>query len=220
MKRIVSVIIFLFPISLFSLQLYQEVALGYYDDLGATLGLRVEDSSSNFPFFLQGRIGAIYQMDPGKAEDARQIFINDNQGGNIEEYGLSYMVSLDFGWKIQLKESLQLELFASGILNHYEAHFAFIGNNEAFTVKTTALGIGIGGSLRVALSDSRSSLILKGGLEYFPKSQIDSHGTYFYTPDGEDDNPRNDYTYENADEAINQPVFRPYVQIGILFPIG
>ena len=220
MKKFFALIILLFPVSLFSVQLYQELAVGYYNDLGVTLGLRVEDSASEFPFFLQTRIGAVYQFEPGNAEDARKIFINDTQGGNIQEYGLSYMVALDFGWKILVKESFQLELHASGLLNHYEAHYAFIGNNEAFTVKATTLGIGIGAGLRVGFSDSRTSLIVKGGLEFFPKSRIDSHGTFFYTPDGKDDKTRNDYTYEDADESINQPDFRPYVQIGILFPIG
>lgn len=220
MKKIIALLIIVFPVSIYAVQLYQEFAVGYYNDLGVTLGLRVEDSNSEFPFFLQARIGSIYQIEPGNAEEARKIFINDNQGGNIQEFGLSYLTSIDFGWKIQLKNALQLELNISGLVNHYEAHFAFIGNNEAFTVKSTTLGIGIGGSLRIGFSESRTSVLIKGGLEYFPKSRIDSHGTFFYTPDGSDDNPRNDYTYEDADEAIFQPCLRPYIQIGILFPIG
>lgn len=220
MKRFLVLLVFLFPLSLYSLQLYQEVAVGYYDDLGLTLGLRVDGSDAGLPFFIEGRVGAAYQVESGNAEDARQIFINDNSGGSIEEFGLSYMAALDFGWKIISKESIELELFASGLLNYYEAHFTFVGNNESFTVQTTAFGIGLGSNLKIALSDSRSFLILKGGIEYFPKARIDAHGTYFYTTDGEDDTPRNDYTYENADESINQPYFRPYVQIGILFPIG
>jgi hypothetical protein len=205
---------------MFSLDLYQEFAVGYYDDLGVTLGLRVEDTASDFPLYIQGRLGATYQVEPGNAEDARQFFINDNQGGNIEEYGQSYFLALDLGWKMYAKGPLNLELNVSGLLNHYQAHFTFIGNNESFTVKTTSFGIGLGANLRILFSEINSSLMVKGGVEYFPKTRIDAHGTYYYTPDGEDDNPRNDYTYDNADESINQPSFRPYVQIGLLFPIG
>ena len=221
MKRLSAFIfIILLPLSLCSLSVYQELAVGYYDDMGITLGLRLEDEKSHFPLYIQGRAGTTYQFEPGNAEDARKIFINDNQGGNIQEYGQSYMLALDIGWMMVQKDSMQLELNASGILNHYKAHFAFIGNNEAFTVKTTALGIGVGGAMKLDLSGSNSSLILKGGIEYFPKTRIDSHGTYYYTPDGNDDNPRQDYSYEDADESINQPVLRPYVMLGIIFPIG
>ena len=194
--------------------------MGYYDDLGVTLGLRIEDPTLQLPFYLQARVGSAYQIEPGNAEDARKIFINDNTGGNIEEYGLSYFVGIDFGWRLVLKEAIQLELNISGLWNHYEAHFSFIGNNESFSVKTDALGIGLGANLRIVFSERKSSLLIKCGVEYYPKTQIDAHGTFYYTTDGTDDNPRNDYTYEDADESINQPWFRPYVQIGIVFPIG
>lgn len=206
--------------SIFSLSLYEEVALGYYEDLGVTLGLRLEDFDSQLPFYIQSRIGTTYQFDPGNAEDARKIFINDNQGGNIQEYGQSFLLALDFGWKVYQKDSIRVEMSASGLMNHYNAHFSFIGNNESFTVSTTALGVGLGCGLRIGLAESRTSFILKGGVEYFPSSRIDAHGTYYYTPDNNDDKPRNDYSYDDAKESINQPIFRPYVQVGVIFPIG
>ncbi len=220
MRRVAIFIILLFPVSLFSLQLYQELAVGYYDDLGVSLGLRIEDPTLKLPFYLQARVGSSYQIEPGNAEDARKIFINDNTGGNIEEYGLSYFVGIDLGWRIVLKDAIQVEFNVSGLWNHYEAHFSFIGNNESFSVKTDSLGIGVGGNLRIVFSERKTSLLVKCGVEYFPKSQIYAHGTYYYTTDGVDDSPRNEYTYEDADESINQPWFRPYVQIGIVFPIG
>lgn len=220
MKRVAILIVFLFPVYLFSLQLYQELAVGYYDDLGVSLGLRIEDPTLKIPFYLQARVGTAYQIEPGNAEDARKIFINDNTGGNIEEYGISYFVGLDFGWRLVLKEAIQVELNVSGLWNHYEAHFSFIGNNESFSVKTDALGLGVGGNLRIVFSEKKSSLLVKCGVEFYPKTQIDAHGTYYYTPDGTDDSPRNAYTYDDADESINQPWFRPYIQIGIIFPIG
>lgn len=220
MKKLLLIAIIMLPFSLYPLSLQQELAVGYYDDLGITLGLRLEDEKSHFPVYIQGRLGITYQFDPGNAEDARKIFINDNQGGNIQEHGQSYLLALDLGWKILQKDSLQLELNVSGIMNHYNAHFAFIGNNEAFIVRTTAMGIGLGGGMNLDISDSQTSLIIKGGVEYFPKSRIDAHGTYYYTPDGNDDKTRQDYGYSDADGSINQPVFRPYMMVGIIFPIG
>ena len=218
MKKIGLLMLLLSPVSLFALDLSQELAIGYYDDLGITLGLRVEDPG--FPVFAQGRIGTTYQMDPGNAEEARLIFINGNQGGSVEEYGQSYFFALDLGWKALSRKSMQLELVASGLVNRYNANFAYIGDNEDFTVKTTAFGFGVGGNMRILFSGRQSALVVKCGIEYFPKTKFEAHGTYYYTPDDEDSNPREDYTYDDADEAVNQPRFRPYVMLGIIYPIG
>jgi len=221
MKKIILILfLILLSISLYAMQLYQELSFGYYGDMGTTLSLRLDDDAANFPFFIQGRVGYIYQNDPGDAEEARKIFINDNSGGSIQKYGESYLLALDLGWKWKKWDNLELEWVASGLWNYYQAHFAFIGNNEAFAVKSSPFGVGLGGNMRLRFSNSRSSLILKGGMEYFPKALIDAHGTYYYTPDGQDDRPRNAYTYEDADAAVNQPGFRVFLQIGILFPIG
>lgn len=220
MNKFTIIIMFSFPISLFCLQSYHEIAIGYGQDLEFSMAIRVEDSSMDYPLFIQGRGGYIFQMDPGNAEDARKIFINDNQGGSIQEYGESIFLAMDLGYKLTNRENISLEITLSGLWNHYRAHFAYIGNNEAFTVKTSPLGIGAGINLRLPFSGTGSSLILKGGAEYYPKTKIDAHGTYYYNPDSQDDNARNNYTYQDADEAINQPETRFFVQIGILYPIG
>ncbi len=218
MKKIFMLFLLLSPVYLYSLQLSQELAVGYYDNLGITLGLRIDEQ--DFPVFAQGRIGTTYQMDPGNADDARLIFINGNQGGSVEEYGQSFLFALDLGWKAYSRDSMRLELVVSGLVNRYNANFAYIGDNEDFTVKTTAFGFGLGGNLRILLSERRSSLIVKCGMEFFPDTKFEAHGTYYYNPDNEDDNPREDYTYEDADKAVNQPGFRPYVMVGIVYPIG
>jgi len=221
MKRITLFLVFiLMSLNLQAMQFFQELSFGYYGDMGTSLALRLDDDTVDFPFFIQGRLAYIYQKDPGDAEEARKIFINDNSGGNIQKNGESYTLGLDLGWKWKKWDNFEVEWVASGLWNNYQGHFAFIGNNEAFAVKSSSFGIGLGGNLRLRFSESRTSLILKGGAEYFPPTLIDAHGTYYYTPDGQDDKPRNAYSYEDADAAVNQPDFRIFLQIGILFPIG
>jgi hypothetical protein len=221
MKYIMLIMITLITSPLLpALQPYHEITLGYGQDLAVNMALRVEDSSPGFPLFVQGRLGYIYQKDPGNAELARQIFINDNQGGTIQKYGESYLVAMDLGWKAAYFEKFSLEIILSGLWNHYRANFSFLGNNEAFTVKTSPYGVGLGAAMRLPLSNRGSSLMVKSGMEYYPKALIDSHGTFFYTPDGNDDQPRNDFTYKDADGAINQPEFRFLIQVGILYPVG
>ncbi len=220
MKKTLLFILLISSVSLYSLDTYHEITAGYYGDLGATMALRFENPVADFPFFLQARGGYIYQFDSGNATEARHIFINDNTGGNIEKYGESYLVAVDLGWKWKDMDSFTIEFILSGLWNHYMAHYAFIGNNEAFTVTSSPFGIGTGANIRVPMGNTGSFFLLKGGVEYFFKARLDAHGTYFYTPDGEDDRPRNSYTYEDADAAVNQPEFRGSLQIGFLYPIG
>ena len=219
-KVILTALLLLMSFSLFALEPYHEISIGYYGDTGVSIALRLEEESASFPFFIQARGGYIYQLDPGNATDARQIFINDNTGGNIEKFGESYLATLDLGWKWAPEDKLFVEFTLSGLLNYYQAHYAFIGNNESFTVSTTPFGIGAGAALRLPFNNSGSSLLLKAGGEYFFKSQLDAHGTYYYTPDGQDARPRNDFTYEDADAAVNQPGWRGIVQLAYLYNIG
>ncbi|MDC7223176.1 MAG: hypothetical protein PQJ60_05500 [Spirochaetales bacterium] len=220
MKKLFLIPLFCSTLLLSALEPYHEVTAGYYGDAGVTLALRLEEESSRSPFFVQARGGYIYQSDPGNAAEARKIFINDNSGGNVEKYGESYLAALDLGWKWKSLDKVSVELTLSGLWNYYLAHFSYIGDNEAFTVTTKPFGVGAGAALRMPLSHSRSSLLVKGGAEYFPKTTLNAHGTYYYTPDGEDDETREDYTYEDADDAVNQPHFRFYLQIGFLYAVG
>lgn len=219
MRKLILFIIFI-PVALSSLETYQEVALGYSEDLGVYMGLRLDNLSTDSPFFIQARGGYIYQKDPGNAEDARSIYINDGTGGSIEEYGESYLLALDLGYKLSQWNGQTIEVSISGLWNHYKAHFGFIGDNEVFAVKTSAFGLGLGGALRIPLSKTQNSLMIKTTVEYYPKTLIEAHGTFYYTPSGDDDNVRNDYTYEDADGAINQPEFRFSVLVGFLYKIG
>jgi len=211
---------FAIGLTLSALQPYHEVSTGYYGDLGAGLAVRLEEPDAGFPLFIQARGVYVYQTNPGDATEARHIFINDNEGGNVEKYGESYVLALDLGFKWKEFDRVSVEFLLSGLWNYYQAHYAFIGNNEAFTVSTAPLGVGAGAALRMPMGESPNSLLVKGGAEYFPKTRLDAHGTFFYTPDGTDDRPRNDYTYEDADAAVNQPEFRLYLQVGILYAIG
>lgn len=219
-KRFLLFCLFSLSSSVFSLDLFHEVSAGYHGDLGVSMALRLEDPTPDFPFFAQLRGGYIYQGDPGNATEARKIFINDNSGGNIEKYGESYLIGIDLGWKWREMENYSVEFILSGLWNYYSAHYTFIGNNEAFSVTSSPFGIGAGAAMRIPLSNTDSFFMLKGGAEYFFKSRLDAHGTYFYSPDGDDDRPRNNYTYEDADAAVNQPELRTYLQLGVLYPIG
>ena len=57
-------------------------------------------------------------------------------------------------------------------------------------------------------------MVLGGGADYFFQGTLKGHDTA-YSPDGDDVNPREDYTYDDADNAVNQPKFLGRFMIGI-----
>ena len=59
----------------------------------------------------------------------------------------------------------------------------------------------------------------KHGLEYYRPARLSGHDTS-YSPDGEDVNPRQDYSYTDADQAVSHPKLRPVVVVGIRQRLG
>jgi hypothetical protein len=57
-------------------------------------------------------------------------------------------------------------------------------------------------------------LTLSAGVDYFFSSMLKGHDTEYY-PDNENVNPREDYKYDDADKAINQPDLLLNMMIGI-----
>lgn len=65
----------------------------------------------------------------------------------------------------------------------------------------------------------RTSLVLSGGGEYFFSGRLTGHYTS-YSPDGDDVNPREDYDYSDADDAVGQPTWRPVALFGVRYRLG
>ena len=62
-------------------------------------------------------------------------------------------------------------------------------------------------------------LVLGGGYDFYADGTLHGHDTS-YEPDGDHVNPREDYTCEDADEAIEQPKHEVRAMIGLSFGIG
>jgi hypothetical protein len=179
-----------------------------------TLSLR--DFSENYPVGLRVSAGAAYQFDSGNADLARAIFINDKQGGTVQDYGFSILILLDLTYKLAHQKELSVHLFGGPRGSFYSAHFAFIGDNEDFAVRHNTFGLGGGARARLDISP-KYSVELAAGLDYYFPSKLYGHGQFEYTPDGIDDNPRNAYTYEDADGVVNQPKLAPMVTLGFSY---
>jgi hypothetical protein len=220
MKRFPAAAILAMALSLgavpgaWALDVYQGVESGYYGDVAGILRFSLRGLSQRVPVELRLMAGAAYQFDSGDATLARKIFINDNTGGTIEKYGTNLLVGLDLAYRLLGGPDLALNAFAGPRGSFYSAHYTFVGNNESFAVRSNAAGIG-GGASVVLRMGKRTVGTLTAGVDYFFPAKLYGHGTYTYTPDGVDQNPRNDYTYEDADAAVNQPRLLPALTLGV-----
>ena len=68
--------------------------------------------------------------------------------------------------------------------------------------------------------NDRWSFLIQLGADYFFKSRIEGHDTA-YEPGGDNVNPREDYTWDDADDSVNQPYgFEPFGLIGLRLGFG
>jgi hypothetical protein len=191
--------------------------VGYNVGVGVSANAMLADFAQGFPMALRLTAGYTARQ-PGDANDARRIFINDATNGTPEEKGwfwdYRFDLMYDFGW------SSVADIYVSGGVRYANttANFKFIGGNEDFDVTSSQWGLGIGldGFFDIT---QKLQFVLAGGIDYYFDSTLKGHDTE-YSPDGDDVNPRRDYTYTDADAAINQPKWGGRAKIGISYWFG
>lgn len=189
-----------------------EFIAGYNGGLGFQLNFVTANFARDFPMNIQ--LGLAYtSMNPGNAADARKIFINDATNGDPEKSGWMWDVRFDFLYQVKWLSLQRAYLYGGPRYAMFTANFNFIGGNEDFYITSDQWGIGLGLKAYFAMSN-RFDFITSAGFDYYFSSTLSGHDTR-YSPDGEDVNARNDYTYDDADNAINNPTFQLRLLVGI-----
>jgi hypothetical protein len=196
------------------LQLDGEVLLGYTGGAGAQLSTTASRIAEGFPLHLRFGVGYA-RVAPGSATDARRIFINNATNGVPEKAGWMWDFRMDFLYPTSLPGLRNAFLVVGPRHSRFVGNFKFIGGNEDFDVKSSQWGVGIGLESRYTIRGGLD-LVLGGGYDYFAESTLEGHDTS-YAPDGDHVNPREDYTYDDADEAIGQPKHELRALIGLSF---
>jgi hypothetical protein len=198
-----------------------ETSLGL--GVGATAGFGVQadvsfhDFTSSAPLSLR-LSGAYSGRDAGQALDARRVFINDNTNGTPEQSASTWQVRLDLMLPIAHLGKAPVRLGVGGRKAFFKSTFDFVGGNEKFDVTSNPWGAGL--FLEAVFEvGSRSDFTLQLGVDHFFKARLEGHDTA-YEPDGDDVNPRNDYTWDDADDAINQPRTEPFGLVGFRLRLG
>jgi hypothetical protein len=174
----------------------------------------VSNFAQDFPLSL--KLAACYcSLEPGNSADARRIFINNATNGIPEEKGRSWEFRMDFMYPVKLLNMKRAFIIGGPRYTSFLGNFKYVGGNEDFDVKSKQWGIGSGLQTFFGISN-RVDLVLSGGMDYFFESTLTGHDTS-YSPDGENINPREDYTYDDADEAIDQPGMEFRFQLGFSY---
>jgi len=189
------------------------VALGYNGGPGVYVNGMLDNFAVNFPFKMRLGMGYTSLRDPGSPTAARKIFINNATNGRPEEHGWQLDFRWDFLYRVKWLGMPDAFVYGGPRYVLFTANFNFVDGNENFDITSSHWGWGAGilSSFRIS---KKLKLVVDGGLDYFIAAPISGHDTT-YDPNGEDVNPREDYTYDDADEAINQPKLGLRLMMGI-----
>jgi hypothetical protein len=185
--------------------------LGYNGGPGFEVHGTVRQLAQNFPFRL--RTGISYTTsNPGSAADARRVFINNATNGTPEKRGYRWDFRFDLSYPVNLFSMKRVYLFGGPRYSRFTANFRYVGGNEDFDVicNQWAWGIGLKNYYKMA---AKLDLVTSAGLDYYLGSTLIGHDTS-YASDGTTVNGREDYTYRDADAAVNQPKFGLMLMIG------
>jgi len=188
--------------------------LGYYGGLSWSVYGNAADFARDFPLTVRFSIGHIW-LDPGDAAGARKIFINNATNGIPEKKGGTTYFQFDFVYPLNIKSLPGSRLYIGPRYARFKGNFKYVGGNEDFDVTSNQWGLGAGLESVFAMT-RKMDLLIGGGIEYYFSAKLKGHDTA-YSPDGQDVNPREDYTYSDANAAINQPGFEFRLMIGFQY---
>ncbi|MDH3251957.1 MAG: hypothetical protein OEM41_04145, partial [Ignavibacteria bacterium] len=93
------------------------------------------------------------------------------------------------------------------------ADFKFVGGNEDFEIRSNQWGLGVGARGAFPIG-ARVEFMVTAGLDYYFSTTLEGHDTA-YGPDGLVINGRENFTFTDADAAVNQPKLQPVGLVGI-----
>lgn len=191
-----------------------SISGGYYGGAGVHLSGTLGNFAKGFPLSLRLSLGRV-SAEPGDPLLARKVFINNNTNGTPEESGHLTSFRLDFSHPVSLFRGLHSDFFLGPRHSRFVGEFVYVGGNEDFEVRCNQWGLGLGIDNYFAIGRSLDLVITTGADYFFPAKLYGHDSSYF--PDGKSINSRDDYEYEDADEAVNQPKLKLLFMIGLSY---
>ncbi len=191
--------------------------LGVNGGAGGAASLTFSDFARDLPFALRAGVGWM-TLNPGDADFARRVFVNEATNGTAEKHGHRWDLRLDARYGLRRGPLAGSWLCFGPRFSMYDGTFDFVGGNETFHVTTNQPGVGFALEHAYPMGD-RTSFVLDAGLDWFARASFSGHGAT-YSPDGTSVDPKEDFTYADADEAIAQPRFAPRATMGFRVRLG
>lgn len=189
-----------------------SVLMGYYGGAGLQATGTLANFADGFPF--EVRLGLGYnRVHGGDALLARRVFINNATNGTPRQHAKIWDARMDILYPIKLFSLKNTKLFVGPRHSNFDTYFEYIGGAETFDVVCNQWGAGGGVETAFPLSP-RVDMLVTVGADYYFRSTISGHDTY-YRPNGDDLHAIDDYTYKDADAAMNQPELAMRVMFGI-----
>ncbi len=164
------------------------------------------------------RLGAGYaSVNSGDPVAARRVFINDATNGVPQRSGRKWDYNLDLILPLSGFLSSGTYLYAGPRYTRFVANFKYVGGNEDFDVRSNQWGIGAGLGSQFSISP-KFALVVSTGVDYLAEAELRGHDTS-YSPDGQTGNERDDYTFADADEAIDQPNVELRLMLGLRYSL-
>jgi hypothetical protein len=189
------------------------LAIGYDGGMPLQAHFMISGFAQDFPLMIRFSIGHSFLLNPGIPLEARHVFINENSNGVPEKSASRWNFGFDLLHQINILSLKRAYAFGGIRYSHFTGTFDFIGGNEFFDVHSNQWGLA-GGVESYFPINERMEFFVSLGAEYFFPAPLEGHDSS-YSPDGEYVNRRENYTYADADRAINQPKFQPKVLFGI-----
>lgn len=176
--------------------------VGMFNGFGGNISFLTSNFAENFPLSIKLFFG-ISSIEAGDALAARRIFINNNTNGIPESSGKTMNFGMDFLYRYSILNLKRNYFYVGPRYTMFTGNFNYIGGNEDFDVTCDQWGVGVGVENFFRIIPS-IDLVVNFGYDYYVSDDLYGHDTS-YNPDGQDQNPREDYKYSDADKAINQP---------------
>jgi hypothetical protein len=191
-----------------------SVVGGYYGGVGLHLSGTLGNFAQGFPLSVRFSFGRA-SAEPGDPLLARKVFINNNTNGTPEESGHVTTFRLDFSRPVNLSSHYRSAFFVGARHSRFVGEFVYVGGNEDFEVRCNQWGVGTGLDNFFAIGHSLD-LVVTTGVDYYFAAKLYGHDSSYF-PDGTSINSRDDYQYEDADDAVNQPKIRLMLMIGLSY---
>jgi len=194
-----------------------SVLLGFNGGTGGQVGFQVGEFSFDHPLAVRFAVSYLRAF-PGDAQKVYPIFRGESTTTAMDEKADIWNYRLDATYRFKNRSFSFLTVFGGARYSLFNGKFMPKNNQEDLEVTSNQWGLGAGVQGTYEFGKN-TDLLIQAGLDYYFPSTLKSNGTS-YSPNGNSTNPQNSSTWDDANDAIEQPSWEPLLMIGVSYRFG